>query len=94
MSRTVKIIVSGRVQGVYFRRFTKNKAQDLGIKGSVTNLDAGRVQIIAQAEADRLEPFIQWCHKGPITARVDSVELIELQAYEAEFSSFEIIGSM
>jgi acylphosphatase len=91
MSRTVKIQISGRVQGVYFRRFTKNKAHDLGVKGSVKNLEDGRVEIIAQAEANVLEPFIQWCHKGPITARVDSVELIVLQAHEAEFSSFEII---
>lgn len=91
MSRTVKIQISGRVQGVYFRRFTKNKAQDLGVKGSVQNMEDGRVEIIVQAEADTLESFIQWCHKGPITARVDHVELIELQANEAEFNTFEII---
>jgi acylphosphatase len=91
MIRTVKIRVSGRVQGVYFRRFTKNKAQYLGVKGSVRNLEDGRVEIIAQAEADILEPFIQWCHKGSITARVDNVELIELQAKEDGFTSFEIV---
>jgi acylphosphatase len=91
MNRTVKIRVTGRVQGVYFRRFTKNKAQDLGVKGSVQNMEDGRVEIIVHAEADLLEAFVQWCHKGPITARVDHIELIELQANEAEFSSFEII---
>jgi acylphosphatase len=56
MSRTVKIRVTGRVQGVYFRRFTKNKAQDLGVKGSVQNMEDGRVEIIVHAEADLLEP--------------------------------------
>jgi acylphosphatase len=91
MTRTVNILISGRVQGVYFRRFTKNKAQDLGIKGTIRNRADGRVEIIAQAEADILEPFIQWCHKGPITARVDLVELCEIQANEAEFTLFEII---
>ena len=91
MIRTVKILISGRVQGVYFRRFTKNKAQDLGVKGSVKNMEDGLVEIIAQADADILEPFIQWCHKGPITARVDQVELIEIQMAEDGFTSFEIV---
>jgi len=91
MIRTVKILISGRVQGVYFRRFTKNKAQDLGVKGSVKNMEDGLVEIIAQAEADILESFIQWCHKGPITARVDQVELIEIQMVEDGFTSFEIV---
>lgn len=91
MSRTVKIQISGRVQGVYFRRFTKNKAQDLGVKGTVRNRDDGRVEIIAQADADILEPFILWCHKGPITARVDQVELIDMPANEYQFTSFDII---
>jgi acylphosphatase len=91
MIRTVNILISGRVQGVYFRRFTLNKAKDLGIKGTVRNNEDGRVEIVAQAEADILEAFIQWCHKGPITARVDKVELVELQGQEDKFSSFEII---
>jgi acylphosphatase len=88
---TVKIQVSGRVQGVYFRRFTKNKAKDLGIAGTVKNMEDGRVEIIAQAERDILQPFIQWCHKGPITARVDHVELIEMQVDVKKFDSFEVI---
>lgn len=91
MTRTVKIRISGRVQGVYFRRFTKNKAQDLGVKGTVRNMEDGRVEIIAQAELSILEPFIKWCHKGPITARVDNAELIEMQTNEGKFDSFEII---
>lgn len=91
MSRTVNILISGRVQGVYFRRFTLNKAKDLGIKGTVRNRDDGRVEIVAQAEASILEAFIRWCHKGPITARVDQVEIIDMQTSENEFSSFEIL---
>lgn len=91
MKLTVKIQVSGRVQGVYFRRFTKNKAKALGIAGTVKNMEDGRVEIIAQAERDILQPFIQWCHKGPITARVDHVELIEMQVDVKKFDSFEVI---
>jgi len=91
MQQTVKIDISGRVQGVYFRRFTKNKAVELGIKGTVRNKEDGRVEIIAQADQEKMEPFLKWCHKGPITARVDKVD-IEEQANENEFKSFEIIN--
>ena len=89
MIRKVKILVSGRVQGVYFRLFTQNKAKHFAIKGSAKNLPDGRVEIIAEAENMAIEKFIKWCHKGPVTARVDHVEITELQHDEA-LSSFEI----
>jgi acylphosphatase len=90
MLRRVKITVSGRVQGVYFRLFTQNKAKHFSIKGSVKNLADGRVEIIAEAENMTIEKFIKWCHKGPVTARVDKVEIEEL-AYDEPFVSFEIV---
>ncbi len=89
MIRKVKILVSGRVQGVYFRLFTQNKAKHFAIKGSAKNLPDGRVEIIAEAENMAIEKFIKWCHKGPITARVDHVEVSELQHGEA-LTTFEI----
>jgi len=87
--RKVKILVSGRVQGVYFRLFTQNKAKHFAIKGSAKNLPDGRVEIIAEAGSMAIEKFIKWCHKGPVTARVDHVEVTELQPDEA-LTSFEI----
>jgi acylphosphatase len=89
MMRRVHILVSGRVQGVYFRAFTQKKARQLAVRGNVKNLPDGRVEIIAEAEHSALEPFIQWCHKGPVTARVDHVEITELQLGE-DLPSFEI----
>jgi acylphosphatase len=80
--RRVKIVVAGRVQGVYFRYFTQNKAQELGIVGSVRNLDSGHVEIIAEADNTSLEQFIRWCHKGPVTARVDAVDINEIEQDE------------
>jgi acylphosphatase len=70
------------VQGVYFRYFTTNKAEELGVRGSVKNLDSGHVEIIAEADDATLEKFIRWCHKGPITARVDSVNVSDLESKE------------
>ena len=89
MMRRVKILVSGRVQGVYFRMFTQNKAKHFGIKGCAKNLPDGRVEIIAEGVHNSIENFIKWCRKGPITARVDNVEIIELESDEA-LTSFEI----
>ncbi|MCF7987916.1 MAG: acylphosphatase [Methylovulum sp.] len=87
--RRVKILVSGRVQGVYFRLFTQNKAKHFDIKGSVRNLADGRVEIIAEADALIMEKFIKWCNKGPITARVDHVEVTELPI-DTTLTVFEI----
>jgi acylphosphatase len=89
MMRRVKILVSGRVQGVYFRMFTQNKAKQIGIKGCARNLPDGRVEIIAEADHGGIEKFIKWCHKGPVTARVDDVKIIELEPDEA-LTTFEI----
>ncbi len=89
MLTRVRLLVSGRVQGVYFRAFTRKKAQGLGINGYTRNLVDGQVEIVAEAEEDIIEKFIQWCHKGPITARVDQVVFIPLDSDEV-FSSFEI----
>ena len=89
MRRRVKVLVSGRVQGVYFRMFTQNKAKHSGTKGYVRNLPDGRVEIIAEADNSSIEKLIKWCQKGPVTARVDDVEIIELESDEA-LTSFEI----
>ena len=74
MMQRMKILVHGRVQGVYFRYFTQKKARQLGVVGTVRNLADGSVEIIAQAEADVVQSLLDWSRKGPITARVDRVE--------------------
>ena len=89
MTRRVKILVSGRVQGVYFRMFTQNKAKQFGVKGHARNLPDGRVEIIAEADHSSIDNFIKWCHKGPVTARVDHVEITELES-DGILTSFEI----
>ncbi|MCL7422174.1 MAG: acylphosphatase [Methylobacter sp.] len=89
MMRKVKILVSGRVQGVYFRAFTQSKARQLNVKGYARNLPDGRVEIIAEADNSILEEFIKLCGKGPLTARVDHIEMTELQPDE-QLTSFDI----
>lgn len=91
MIRKVKLTIAGRVQGVFFRKATKQKADELGVLGTVRNLDDGQVEVIAQADAAILDEFMDWCHQGPLLARVDEVALIELETYSGQFHSFEII---
>ncbi len=91
MHRTVKLVIAGRVQGVFFRKSTKQKAGELGVYGTVCNLDDGRVEVIAQGSLVNLEPFIAWCHQGPLLARVESVDREDFDAKAEKFDSFEII---
>jgi len=87
--KAVQLIISGRVQGVYFRAFTKKQAIKQGVKGYVCNKVDGSVEVIACAESKNLDPFINWCHKGPLLAKVKDVVINELESSEI-FSQFEI----
>jgi len=75
--RTVRILVSGRVQGVGFRAFAQRQADRLGIDGWVRNLQDGRVEALAAGEAAAVAQFIEALRRGPLTARVAAVEVIE-----------------
>jgi acylphosphatase len=74
MTRCVRFLVSGRVQGVGFRAATSRQAQAAGIRGWVRNLPDGRVEVIAAAEQEQLEGFAAWLRRGPPGALVSSVE--------------------
>jgi acylphosphatase len=75
MERRVHVAVSGRVQGVYFRANTRERAQALGLSGWVRNLPDGRVEIVAEGEEERLSQFLSWVRVGPPAARVEQVEV-------------------
>jgi len=68
------VFVSGRVQGVYYRASTRERARELGVDGWVKNLADGRVEAVFEGEADAVESMIEWCHTGSPSARVDGVE--------------------
>lgn len=76
---TKKIIVKGKVQGVFFRQSTMREAILHGIKGSVKNLKDGRtVEIIATGRSETLLEFINWCKHGPPGAIVSYIEVLDL----------------
>ena len=78
--RTVRIFVSGRVQGVGFRAFAVREATRLGLDGWVCNLPDGRVEALARGEDEVIEAFVVALRRGPLTARVDDVTVAETEA--------------
>ncbi len=78
MIRSYAITVSGKVQGVFFRKFTKEKAIELGLNGFVRNQNDGSVYIEATGEENVLDPFIQWCHDGSPLSVVKDVTVKEI----------------
>ncbi|MDQ3986977.1 MAG: acylphosphatase [Actinomycetota bacterium] len=70
-----RIVVSGRVQGVFYRDTCRREAERLGIVGSARNLDDGRVEVIAEGEESVVQQLIDWCRNGPSYADVDSVDV-------------------
>jgi acylphosphatase len=68
-----EIEVRGKVQGVWFRYFTQQKANDFDIKGWVKNLPDGGVYILAEGQVADLETFASWVRQGPPLARVSSI---------------------
>jgi len=83
--KAYEIIVSGVVQGVGFRYFTRQAAQRIGIFGTVINLSSGQVKITAEGTEKQLMDFIDWCHAGPDTATVESLDYKEgrVEGYDA-----------
>lgn len=87
---TVNIRVFGEVQGVFFRKSTKDKADELGVLGWVRNEGDGSVEIIATGDKKALEKLISWCKKGSSLARVEKVDA-DWIGEEEEFEGFTII---
>ena len=84
----LSIHVSGRVQGVFFRASTKEKAEKFDIKGTVRNNMDGSVSIEAEGEEKNLQEFIEWCKQGPKFANVDRCEVSEKPLHH--FKNFAI----
>ena len=88
--RHVEIRVVGRVQGVFFRVSTRNKALELGVTGTVRNEPDGSVAIRAEAEPAVLERFVEWCRRGP--ANADVKRLLVTEAEPRGYAGFTITG--
>ena len=86
--KAAKILIYGKVQGVFFRASTKSKAIEHNIRGWCRNTDKGQVEIFAQGYYKNLNEFFKWCNEGSELAEVEKVE-VEFVDPE-KFESFEI----
>jgi acylphosphatase len=87
--KSVHVIISGRVQGVFFRAETERKASSLNLTGWVRNMPDRHVEAVFEGEEKAVDQMITWCHSGPPLARVDHV-IVEDAPYTGKFQSFRV----
>ena len=75
-TRSVQILISGRVQGVSFRVWTERRANALGLSGWVRNLADGNVEAVFSGPAEAVDAMLAACREGPRLARVEKVEIV------------------
>jgi acylphosphatase len=85
--KRVHLVVTGRVQGVWYRASARREAERRELSGWVRNREDGAVEAVAEGEAPRLEDFVSWCRRGPPAARVDGVD-VEWSEATGEFAGF------
>lgn len=85
-----RLIVTGRVQGVGFRYFTRDAARLEGVRGTVRNLDNGRVEIEVEGDADAVLRFERAIRRGPAGSRVDDV-MVDPSPATGRFADFRIL---
>jgi acylphosphatase len=78
-SRRLRVIVTGRVQGVWFRDSCREQARTLGVSGFVRNRADGAVEGEFEGPAPAVDRLVAWCREGPPRARVDDVQVTELE---------------
>jgi acylphosphatase len=83
-----RVLVSGRVQDVFFRDSTRREAGRVGVAGWVRNLPDGRVEAVFEGGEDAVERMVAWCREGP-----DSADVADIEAYDEEpkgLTTFEV----
>ena len=88
-AKRIHAIVKGKVQGVFYREFTRREAESLGVSGFARNLKDGSVEIVAECEEKQLKEFEKRFRKGPLMAFISEIEIKE-QPATGEFDGFDI----
>ena len=86
----IRIFVTGKVQGVFFRQALKVMAKKNNVYGWVKNLKDGRVEALLEGDEEKVSRLVEWSHGGPANARVEDVE-IRNETFTGEFSKFDVL---
>ena len=89
-NQRIRIFVTGKVQGVFFRQTLKITAKKNNIFGWVKNLKDGRVEAVLEGNSEQISRLIEWAHGGPANARVEDVEICN-EEFTGEFSKFDVL---
>jgi acylphosphatase len=87
--KTLRLVIHGRVQGVFFRDSMRYEAQRLGIAGWVRNRSDGVVEAVVHGEPAAVDAIVRWAHLGPQHAQV---ERVDIEPDDRNYTSFEVIG--
>ena len=84
------VVISGHVQGVFFRAHTRDFSKKFNVNGWVINRPDGKVEALFEGDEEDVKSIIDWCHDGPPGARVSGVD-VNWEDYKGEFKGFEIV---
>ena len=89
MVKTVRIKISGQVQGVFFRKYIADEAKKVGVKGHVRNLDTGDVEVVAEGDPEQINSIIALCKKGAPHSVIKNVDVQDLN--HIGFDDFKVL---
>ena len=87
--KCMHLIISGRVQGVFFRANVRNKANELGLKGYAKNIPDGNVEVVAEGNEEKIKELVDFIKKGPGVANVTGIQVKHKEP--ENFKNFEVI---
>ena len=90
VKKAARLTVQGTVQGIFFRQFVKEHADDLKLRGFVRNLENGTVEIIVEGEMEQIERLVRFVQKGPEHSQIRNVK-VEEKKWSGEFKEFKIL---
>ena len=90
MKKAAKIVITGTVQGIFYRGFVKKKADELELTGFVRNLEDGNVEIVVEGEKDSINKLVDFCKEGPEHSIIRGVKTEE-QNWTGDFKEFKIL---
>ena len=89
-NQRIRIIITGKVQGVFFCQALKVMAKKNNVFGWVKNLKDGRVEAVLEGDEEKVSRLVEWSHGGPANARVEDVEICN-EKFSGEFSKFDVV---
>jgi len=89
MKKSVRLYITGTVQGVFFRAFIKENAERYNVKGFTRNLEDGRVEVFLEGDSDKVNKIIELCEKGPKHAQIKNVQ-IKPERFQ-DFKAFKVL---